>query len=100
MNYAWHDWKDKANCQDLDTEKFFDDYESDSTGDLRRDIDKICMACPVVRTCFAYGKYFSATGVWGGIYLSDGAMNVENNSHKSEDDWANIYKAILEQNDL
>jgi len=85
-------WKDKAECLDYDTNIFFDKYEEDEF--LRPAVDKLCLRCPVSKTCFAVGVSSKEYGVWGGIYLEGGDISKEFNSHKSQEDWSNIWQNI------
>jgi len=85
-------WKDKAECLDYDTNIFFDKYEEYES--LRPAVDKLCLRCPVSKTCFAVGVSSKEYGVWGGIYLEGGDISKEFNSHKSQEDWSNIWQNI------
>jgi len=85
-------WKDRAECLDYDTNIFFDKYEEDES--LRPAVDKLCLRCPVSKTCFAVGVSSKEYGVWGGIYLEGGGISNEFNSHKSKEDWSNIWQNI------
>lgn len=87
-----HEWKDLSSCLDYDTDIFFDKYEEDEI--LRPAIDKICSECPVNRTCFALGISQKEWGVWGGVYLEDGIISKEFNSHKQKEDWGNTWKYL------
>lgn len=93
-----HDWQDDAACLNSDRENFFDNYEEDDEAphDIRKSVDKMCLGCPVMRTCFAYAKYYELTGVWGGIYMNRGQMDEEFNDHKTPDDWATTYMRLIE----
>lgn len=85
-------WKDLGSCRGYDTNLFFDKYEEQLS--LRPAIDKLCSECPVVKTCFAVGISTKETGVWGGIYLQDGSISREFNSHRTKTDWANTWKHL------
>jgi len=74
-------WKDNASCIEYDTNIFFDKYEEDEA--LRPAVDKLCLECPVAKTCFAVGVSSKEWGVWGGIYLESGSISKEFNSHKT-----------------
>ena len=65
-------WKDDAACLDYDTNIFFDKYEEDVV--LRPAVDKVCLACPVKRECFAAGIGGKEYGVWGGVFLDEGKI--------------------------
>ena len=92
MVSARHDWQNDAACLGAELNDFFDNYEDDPKA--RPQVDNLCMGCPVMQTCFAYGKFFASTGVWGGIYLDEGEMSQEYNDHKTPNDWAMVYAAL------
>lgn len=81
-------WKDHALCKGLDTETFYDDYESDDIA--AEQADAICIVCPVQRQCFQAGRENNETGCWGGVYLDKGKVSDKNNAHKSAQDWKRI----------
>lgn len=85
-------WKDRASCLDYDTNIFFEKYEEDLS--LRPAIDKLCLSCPVAQTCFAVGVSSKEWGVWGGVYLESGNVSKEFNSHKTPNDWSDIWKNL------
>jgi hypothetical protein len=85
-------WKDEARCVGLDTNLFFDKYEDDKS--MSTTIDKLCMACPVRKKCFAVGVSNKEWGVYGGVYLKDGNIDREHNNHKTKKDWFNIWKSL------
>jgi len=85
-------WKDDAACVDYDTNIFFEKYEEEES--LRSAIDKLCQNCSVVKTCFAVGISSKEWGVWGGIYLESGDISKEFNSHKTSQDWTNIWQSL------
>lgn len=85
-------WKDSASCIEYDTNIFFEKYEDEEQ--LRPAIDKLCQGCPVVKTCFAVGISSKEWGVWGGIYLESGDISKEFNSHKTAEDWTDIWQTL------
>lgn len=85
-------WKDQGLCSDYDTNLFFDKYEEDIN--LRLAIDDLCHKCPVLKTCFAVGVSSKECGVWGGVYLEEGVVSKEFNSHKTESDWGNTWRRL------
>lgn len=87
-----HKWKDNAKCLGMDTNLFFDRYEDDKA--LAASIDKLCQSCPVKRQCFAVGVSGKEWGVHGGVYLKDGIVDKEHNSHKSKQDWFETWQAL------
>lgn len=95
MSSSRHRWQDDAACLGSDVEKYFDLYEEDATGTIvRNEVDSTCRSCPVMRTCFAYAKFYELTGIWGGVYMTQGNIDVTLNSHKTPDDWAKTYVAL------
>ena len=85
-------WKDNAKCLGMDNNLFFDTYENDRS--LAPSIDKLCQSCPVNRQCFAVGVSNKEWGVWGGVYLKDGTIDKEFNSHKSKQDLFDTWKSL------
>jgi hypothetical protein len=85
-------WKDNAKCLGMDTNLFFDSYEEDKT--LASSIDKLCQSCPVNRQCFAVGVSNKEWGVHGGVYLRDGTIDKEFNSHKNKKDWFETWQSL------
>jgi hypothetical protein len=82
-------WKLDGKCLNFDTNLFFETYEEDKL--IAKQIDKLCVGCPVVKTCYKHGVSNKEYGVWGGVYLDgDGDWDREFNSHKSERDWTEI----------
>ena len=87
-----HSWKENAACYGYDTNFFFDKYEEDEK--LRLAIDKLCSGCPVRKECFAIGVSQKEWGVWGGIYLENGEISKEFNTHRSKADWENTWRNL------
>lgn len=87
-----HLWKDNASCFQYDTNLFFDKYEENES--LRFGIDQICLNCPVLKTCFAVGISGKEWGVWGGIYLENGKISKEFNSHKTKQQWGKVWISL------
>ena len=83
---------DQALCNGMETEKFFDKYEEDL--DLAKYIDSLCLSCPVISECFKKGVSSESWGVWGGIYLVDGKIDKQKNSHKDKTVWNRILSEI------
>jgi hypothetical protein len=85
-------WKDKGSCFEYDTNIFFEKYEDEI--ELRFAVDNLCSKCPVSKTCFAYGISGKEWGIWGGVYLEDGKISKEFNSHKDKSNWANTWQYL------
>ncbi len=47
------DWYDLAICRGMDTNLFFDKYETDIN--IAKNIDEACMSCPVSKMCYEVG---------------------------------------------
>lgn len=86
------EWKQNGVCLDYDTNLFFEKYEDDEA--LRPAIDKLCNGCPVSNMCFAVGVSQKEWGVWGGVYLENGTISKEFNSHKNKQDWGQTWQSI------
>lgn len=84
------DWKDLAICKGIETNLFFDKYESDIN--IAKNIDEMCISCPVSSFCYEFGTKNKEEGVWGGVYLSTGLVDKSKNLHKTSDTWKKIKK--------
>jgi hypothetical protein len=82
----------------MDTSIFFEKYEDDIG--LRKAIDKMCQLCPVNKTCFATGVSLNENGVWGGVYLNNGKIDREYNSHKTKADWFVTWESLTMEHDV
>jgi hypothetical protein len=83
---------DKASCLNMDTNLFFDKYEEDK--DVAGMVDSLCIQCPAQRQCLAYAVSNQEWGVWGGVYFEGGKISKEFNSHKTKEDWFNVWSGI------
>lgn len=81
-------WWSLAVCRGMDTNLFFDKYEVDEG--IAKNIDEMCLACPVIAMCHESGKENSDHGVWGGIYLNSGSTDKSKNTHKTADVWKRL----------
>lgn len=88
------DWQDLALCDGMDTELFYDKYESSES--VAKMIDEACLSCPIMAQCLERGVENSEWGVWGGIYLSTGTVDPARNKHKTQDVWDQIRERIGE----
>ncbi|MFZ9242583.1 MAG: WhiB family transcriptional regulator [Sediminibacterium sp.] len=82
---------EEPECLNMDTNLFFDKYEENSK--VANAVDKLCLRCPVIRQCLAYGVSNQEWGVWGGVYLEQGKISKEFNINKTPDDWFNVWQA-------
>lgn len=90
------DWNKQARCLNLDTNFFFDKYEENI--DIRSGIDSLCKQCPVQRECLANAVSRQEWGVWGGVYFEKGKISKEFNSHKTKEDWFDIWSSLTMEN--
>jgi hypothetical protein len=86
------EWQDLALCDGMETNLFYDDYESDEQVALM--IDQACLSCPVLAQCLERGVDNSEWGVWGGIYLVSGKPDMNRNAHKTQEIWQQIKERI------
>lgn len=86
------EWQDLALCAGMETNKFYDEYESNER--VARMIDQACLSCPVLAQCLERGTENGEYGVWGGIYLTSGKPDNNRNSHKTPDIWEAIRERI------
>lgn len=84
------DWYDFAICKGMDTNLFFDKYENDVN--IANSIDQACISCPVKKTCLSIGQSGNEYGVWGGIYLNAGSIDINKNAHKTPEIWKKVKK--------
>lgn len=85
------EWKDLAACNNMPLGLFFEQYESDKV--IAREVDRKCLNCPVQRECYEAGREGKETGVWGGLYLSNGVVDRIKNKHKTPE----MVQAIAER---
>lgn len=69
---------------------FYDDYESDK--ELAKQVDQICLHCPVNKQCYTEGVESAEKGVRGGIYLNLGRPDKQHNLHKTPELWKELKK--------
>lgn len=82
------DWQHLAICAGMDTNLFFDKYEIDIN--TSKNIDEMCLSCPVMKICYDTGVENNEYGVWGGIYLNAGLIDKTRNLHKKPDVWKRL----------
>lgn len=85
VNQELFEWSDVASCRGLHHNYFFDLYESNRI--IAKNIDELCVNCPVRQECFQSGSGRKETGVWGGFYLVNGEIDTHRNSHKNKFVW-------------
>jgi hypothetical protein len=84
------DWWHLAICRGMDTNLFYEKYESDAN--TAKSIDEACFACPVSKLCYQSSVDNNESGVWGGIYLNAGSVDKARNIHKTPEVWKRIRK--------
>jgi len=83
INPDYYEWTQLAACQNLDVNLFFDLYETDRV--IARQIDDLCLSCPVQKECYEFGRSNREQGLFGGFYLRLGTPDPERNSHKTRE---------------
>ena len=83
-------WYDLAICRGMDTNLFYDKYEVDSN--IAKNIDEMCLSCPVVSMCFESAQENNEYGVWGGVYMTAGSIDKSKNLHKTPEIWKRLKK--------
>ena len=82
-------WQDLASCNGMEINWFYDDYEQDQVH--AKNIDNICLNCPVIAMCAKEGKRNKEEGVWGGIYWNgQGKIDQNKNRHKDNKIWLKL----------
>ena len=84
------EWFDLAICRGMDTNLFFEKYETDVN--IAKNIDEACLSCPVSKMCYDSGVENNEYGVWGGVYLNAGSVANSKNTHKTPEIWKRIKK--------
>lgn len=82
------DWYNLSICRGMETNLFYDKYESDL--DIAKSVDEACLACPVISMCYESGINNSEYGVWGGVYLTAGCIDKSKNLHKAPETWKRL----------
>lgn len=82
------DWWHLAICRGMETNFFYDKYETDEN--TAKSIDEACLSCPVIKMCYESGKENNEYGVWGGAYLNAGSIDKSKNLHKTTDVWKRL----------
>jgi hypothetical protein len=87
-------WYHLAACNGITTDPkfdwFYDLYEVDK--EVAKQVDQICLHCPVIKMCHSEGVKNKEKGVWGGIYMDLGRIDKQNNSHKTPEIWKQLKK--------
>ena len=83
-------WYHLASCKNMSINWFYDDYENDK--ELAKQIDQVCLSCPVIKQCHAEGIENKEKGVRGGVYMDLGRPDKQHNSHKDQETWKKLKK--------
>lgn len=86
------EWQDLSLCANMETELFYDKYESSSS--VAKMVDEMCLSCPVFKQCLQTATENGEWGVWAATYLTSGKPDKNRNSHKTEDVWNQIKERI------
>lgn len=81
-------WWHLALCAGMDTNFFYEKYESDEK--IANNIDQACLNCPVSKICYSTGVENNEYGVWGGVYLNAGSVDKSKNLHKTAETWKKL----------
>lgn len=84
------EWFHLAACNGMDTNLFYEKYEADIN--IAKNIDEMCLSCPVIKMCYESGKDNNEHGIWGGIYLNAGVIDKSRNVHKDQEVWKKLRK--------
>lgn len=87
------EWQDLAICTGQSIWRFHEGYESNPR--VAKTTDAMCLSCPVRKECLQTGIENSEWGCWGGIYLTNGKVDENKNSHKTPDVWQQIREGIV-----
>lgn len=87
-------WWHLAICSGMEVSVFYEKYEADQN--IAKNIDEMCLNCPVMQMCYQTGVENNEYGVWGGIYLNSGSIDKARNIHKTQEVW----KKIRKRNDI
>jgi len=91
---AEFNWMQLRACKNYPVDMFFDDYEKDTI--LAKNVDQLCLGCPVTKECFSFGVKTKSTGVFGGFYLINGEPSKTKNGHKTPEIAAKLAKKVFD----
>jgi len=82
------EWFHIAACSGMGTNLFYEKYEADPN--IAKNIDEMCLSCPVMKMCYQSGTTNNEYGVWGGVYLNAGVVDKSRNLHKDQEVWKRL----------
>ena len=74
------DWTENAKCRGINTNPFFDEYETKP--EVAKNTDSFCLSCLVKNQCLYDGIKNQESGVRGAVYLNKGGYSKPFNKHK------------------
>lgn len=86
------EWTDFAVCAGQRVSLFYDEYESNIR--TAKNVDQMCLSCPVRAQCLQVGVENNEWGCWGGVFLVSGKPDDNKNAHKTPDIWEKIREGI------
>lgn len=86
-------WQDLALCDGADPSNYYENYESNA--EVAKQVDEMCLSCPVMAACAKQGQAGGESGVWGAIYWNgSGKPDKARNAHKTDAVWIEIQNRI------
>ena len=86
------EWQDLAICAGQDIWRFHEGYETNPR--VAKLTDQMCLSCPVRKACLQAGIENNEWGCWGGVFLTNGRIDMAKNAHKTQDIWEQIKEGI------
>jgi hypothetical protein len=83
-------WYHFAACNNMPINWFYDEYESDK--ETAKQVDQVCLHCPVIKQCHKEGVQNKEKGVWGGVFMDLGRPDKQHNEHKDPETWKRLKK--------
>jgi hypothetical protein len=83
-------WYHFAACNNMPINWFYDEYESDK--ETAKQVDQVCLHCPVIKQCHKEGVQNKEKGVWGGVFMDLGRPDKQYNEHKDPETWKRLKK--------
>lgn len=96
-------WQDLALCEGMNNKSkddpqfdpFYNNYET--SDEVAKNVDEMCLRCPVMKECGLEGMSNGEYGVWGGVYWNGaGKPDLARNQHKTQEVWDRIAQRMNE----